>query len=209
MYKSLEQHEHAEHLAHGAHAEHGAEKPAHEEHGHGGGGQRAALLVAVLAAGLAVTEQGAKHAEIRVQESSILAADTWSQYQAKSTRAAMSKDFASLIATMDAGTPEAAARRAKLLEEMEQDQKRYETDPKDGKAAIAGRAKDFERQREHSLEETHSYHNGAAGIELGIVLATASAIIQSRPLLLLALVVGVAGIVFGVLGYVAPELGAI
>jgi gas vesicle protein len=202
--KSLEHHEHAEHLAHAGHGD-----AAPEGHGHGGGSQRAALLVAVLAAALAVTEQGAKHAEIRVQESSILAADTWSQYQSKSTRATFSKDLASLIDTLEPGSPEVMARRSKLQEQMQRDQQRYENDPKDGKGAIAERAKAFEHEREHSLEETHSYHNGAAGIELGIVLATASAIIGSRLLIWMALGVGVAGIVFAILGYVAPDLGAI
>ena len=54
MLKSLEHHEHAEHIAHvpAAHAEEGAHP-----------GRIPALVVAVLAASLAVCEQGARHAE--------------------------------------------------------------------------------------------------------------------------------------------------
>jgi hypothetical protein len=61
MSEALEHHEHAEHAA-----THGS--------------KRTALLIAVLAALLAITEQQGRHAEIRVSINSILAADAWSQY---------------------------------------------------------------------------------------------------------------------------------
>jgi hypothetical protein len=203
--KSLEHREHAEHLAHG-HAEHhdasaGAAAGFHN--------QMAALLVAVLAAALAVTEQGAKHAEIRVQESSIFATDAWAQYQAKSTRATMSKEIAQVVSVLDAADPAVMDRRRALLAQLKQDQDRFENDPQDGKAAIAVRARAFEAEREHALEQTHAYHNGAAAMELGIVLATASAIIRAKPLLLMALAIGVAGLGFAVLGLLAPEYGVL
>jgi hypothetical protein len=202
MYQTLEHHEHAEHLAHG-HAEH------HDAPEHARQNQMAALLVAVLAAGLAVTEQGAKHAEIRVQENSIFATDAWAQYQAKSTRGTFTKDLASMIGVLAAGDAAVMDRRDKLLVQLNQDQERFENDPKDGKAAIAARARGFEEVRDRSLEQTHSYHNGAAAMELGIVLSTASAIIRARPLILMALAIGVAGMVFALLGWLAPEYGAI
>jgi hypothetical protein len=201
MLQSLEHHEHAEHLAHG-HAEHNGAPAQHN--------QMAALLVAVLAAGLAITEQGAKHAEIRVEQNSISATDAWGQYQAKSTRGTISKDLASMVAVLGSGADAAMAeRREKLLAQLNQDQERFENDPKDGKTAIAERARRFEEARDHSLEQTHAYHNGAAAMELGIVLSTASAIIRARPLILMALAIGIAGAVFAVLGLLAPEYGAI
>ena len=209
MYKNLEHHEHAEHLAHGD-AEHGdaahglAAEPGHARHN-----QMAALLVAVLAAGLAVTEQGAKHAEIRVQENAIFATDAWAQYQAKSTRGTFSKDLSDLIGVLDPGDAGTMERRAKLLARLGQDQERYEKDPKDGKSAIFDRAREFEAVRDHSLEQTHAYHNGAAAMELGIVLSTASAIIGARLLLLMALGLGIVGGACAILGFVAPEWGAI
>jgi hypothetical protein len=209
MLKNLEHVEHAEHLAH-----HGAEHT-EEAHGHGGAAahpksnQMAALLVAVLAACLAVTEQGARHAEIRVQEQAIFATDAWSQYQAKSTRGTFSKDLSDMIALDTTGDPAAMERRKALLQRLKTDQERFEKDPKDGKGAIAERARAFEEARDRSLEQTHSYHNGAAAMELGIVLTTASAIIGSRPLVYMAMGLGIAGIAFALLGFFAPEYGAI
>lgn len=205
MLKNLEHHEHAEHMAHG-HGGHG---------GHGDEGadnrrnQMAALLVAVLAAGLAMTEQGARRAEIRVQETAIFATDAWAQYQAKSTRGTFSKDLSELVATLDSSTDAAlVARRTKLRERLAGDQERFEKDPKDGKEAIAHRALEFEHVRDHSLEQTHAFHNGAAAMELGIVLSTASAIIKSKLLIWMALGFGIIGAVFSVLGVLHPEMGA-
>lgn len=204
MYKTLEHHEHAEHIAHGAHAE-----AAHAEAERSLGASRlAALLVAVLAAGLALAEQGARHAEIRVQENSIAAADAWAQYQAKSTRATVARDITTLLTALDASTPEATVRRTQALEALNRDQERYERDPQDGKEVVAARARELEHARQHALEQTHAYHNGSAALELGIVLATASAILGSRMLIAIALAIGSAGGVFALLGLFAPELGA-
>ncbi len=208
MFKSLEHHEHAEHMAHG-HA-HGHEEghDATAAHASEHSNQLAALLVAFLAAGLAITEQGAKHAEIRVQENAIFATDAWSQYQAKSTRGTFSNDLASLIGVLEPSTPELMDKRKALLEKIKKDAQRFETDPKDGKGAIAERARQFEETRDHSLEQTHAYHNGSAAMELAIVLTTASAITKSKMLIRIALGLGIAGAVLAVLGYFAPEYGA-
>lgn len=213
MLKNLEHHEHAGHLAHhgahhGDHAEGGHEaaaaQAAHNEHGN----QMAALLVAMLAAGLAVVEQGAKHAEIRVEQNAILAADSWNQYQGKSVRGTFSKDLAGLIPLMGPVDAELTEKRAALVEKIKKDAERFESDPKDGKEAIAERAHRFEEARDHALEQTHAYHNGSAAMELGIVLTTASAITKSKMLIYAALCLGLAGGVLGILGYVAPEWGA-
>ena len=208
MYKTLEHHEHAGHIAHAAHgsghdpALQHAEKKAFSA-------QLAALLVAVLAAGLAVSEQGAKHAEIKVQANLINATDAWAQYQAKSTRATVSKDIVFLISALEApSNPDTADRRKRAVDMLNADQERYEKDPKDGKEAIAHRAHDFEHARDHALEQTHAYHNGSAAMELGIVLSTASAIIGSRLLILMAAGIGAIGGLCSLAGYFRPEWGA-
>jgi hypothetical protein len=207
MLKKLEHSEHAEHLAHG---EHGAEA-GHHSYGAADArrNQMAALLVAVIAAALAVTEQGARHAEIRLEENAIFAADAWSQYQAKSTRGTMSKDLSDIASVMDIRNDALNTQRAKLIERLGQDQERFERDPQDGKGAIMVRAREFEAARDYAREQTHAYHNGAAAMELGIVLATASAIIKSWPLIMMALLLGAAGGVFAILGLVVPEIGAL
>ena len=206
MLHDLEHHEHAEHIAHGG-------------DGHGDGGhapaadgfnnQLAALLVAVLAAALAITDQGARKAEIQVQQNAIFATDAWAQYQAKSTRGTFSKDLSEFAASLGPADPATMALREKLIARLNQDQKNYETDPKDGKKAIARRAINFEHERDHSLEQTHAFHNGAAALELGIVLTTASAVTRSRRLILVAVTLGIIGVILALLGVFAPGLGAL
>jgi hypothetical protein len=199
--QALEHSEHAEHLAHGGHDDHG---------GHGGGiGTQAALLVAVLAAVLAVCEQQAKHAEIRVEIASIGAADTWAQYQAKSIRSTLSRDLEQVVSAIPPGsTPELQGRAAAVMQQLRTDADHYEHGD-DGKDSLAKKAHRLEETRDHSIEQTHTFDNAAAALELGIVLSTASALTSSRKLLLLALVVGILGAIIGVMGVVAPEITAI
>ena len=113
------------------------ENAEHAEHAAGHGNKRAALLIAVLAAGLAICEQQGKHAEITVQENAILTADAWAQYQAKSIRSAIALDIARLGATLDRPVqPDMIAMRADLLKDLASDQVRYEKDTKDGKRRL-------------------------------------------------------------------------
>ncbi|MGH2896997.1 MAG: DUF4337 family protein [Solirubrobacteraceae bacterium] len=188
-HQSLEHQEHAEHAA-----VHGSKK--------------AALLIAVLAAGLAICEQQAKHADILEADNAILTADSWSQYQAKSIRAAVAQDIARLGATLDRPVqPDLIAMREGVLKDLATDQVRYEKDSKDGKEAIAARAHHYDEIRKDQLERTHTYDNASAALQLGIVLATASVITLSKMLLRFAYVLGAVGAVLGVLGWIAPGLG--
>ena len=196
MEQQLEHHEHAEHaLGHS------------DGHAPGHGNRRPALLIAILAACLAISEQGAKHAEIRVSENSIAATDAWAQYQGKSIRQALAHDLAELGATL-AVPPGGEAARASVLQRLSREQAHYEQDPGDGKQAIARRAQAFERAREAALTRTHSYDNAAAAFELGIVLSTVSVITASDALLLGGVGLGVLGLVLTLLGWLAPSYGA-
>lgn len=179
----------------------------HVEHTASHGNKRAALLIAVLAAALAICEQQSKHAEIAVEENAVLAADAWNQYQAKSIRAAVAQDIARLGATLDPpAEPRLLLLRADVLKQLHADQIHYERGGKDGKKEIALRARHFEEVRQYSLERTHTFDNAAAALELGIVLSTASAITLSKLLIRFAGLMGVIGLVLGLLGFFAPGL---
>ena len=186
-------------LEHGEHAQHAA----------GHGAKLAALLVAVMAALLAICQQQAKHAEIKVEANAIQATDSWGQYQAKSTRQLLSQDLAQMIGALDSPSdPAFAQRRASLIKRFEDDANRFQKDPKDGKDAISVRALAFERSRDEALERAHTFDNAVAAFELGIVLATASAITSSTMLVRFAMIMGILGIGLAVLGWTFPELGA-
>ncbi len=190
MSEALEHHEHAEHAS---------------SHGN----KNAALLIAILAALLAVTEQQAQHAQIRVSTNGIFAADAWSQYQGKSTRQTVAEDTSRMLQLFEPSTdPALNDRRAAFVKQLQGDATRFAKDPKDGKDAIAARAKALEELRDHSLEQSHTFDNAAAALQLGIVLATASVITGSKLLIRFGFLMGLLGFVLGVLGLTAPELGA-
>ena len=173
------------------------------------GNKRPALLVAALAAVLALSEQGAKHAEMRVQETSIAATDTWAQYQAKSTRAAMSHDFSTLVAALPPqAAPADPARITSLLNGLRTDQAHYDSGP-DGKQATAAHARDLEAERDAAGLRAHGFDNAAAALELGIVLATASVIVDAVALLWFGAGLGVLGLAFALLALTVPAIAAL
>ena len=186
-----------EHIEHAEHAEHAT----------GPGHKHAALLIAVLAAILAISEQQAKRADIAVEENAVLAADTWNEYQAKSVRAAQANAFEQLAGTLDA--PADASRlavRQDFMKQMRSDAEHYEKDPKTGKTTLAAHARRYEQERQESLERAHTYDNAGAGLELGIVLSTASVITSSKLLLRFGFVMGAIGLVLALFGAIAPGL---
>jgi hypothetical protein len=171
------------------------------------GRKHAALVIAVLAALLAITDQQGKRAEIATQEASIGTADAWAEYQAKSIRAAVSEDFARLVATFDApADPALATKRADLVKRFADDRQHFETDPATGKSAIAARARALEAERQRSFERAHTLDYAAAAMQLGIVLATASIITASVLLIRFAYVMGTLGAVLAILATLAPGL---
>jgi hypothetical protein len=182
MGETLEQHEQAEHAAEG-------------------GRKYSALLIAALAAGLAFTEQGAQHAQTAMSESAIAATDLWGQYQAKSIRANEARDFSGLAA---ATAPPGPGRDA-LVSRLDADIAHFEGNQADGKAAIAAHAHALEKVRDAAHGRLEAFDNGAAALQLAIVLTTASVITDSMMLLLGGFLVGGAGGLLSLLGLFRPE----
>ncbi len=185
MSETLEQHEHAKEAAEG-------------------GRLYSALLIAALAAGLAFVEQGAQHAQTKMNQSSIAAADLWAQYQAKSIRANEAKDMASVV---EVTAPAGPARDAAVAG-LRHDADHFEKDTKGGKAAIAEQAHADEERRDRAHEHLEAYDNAAAALQLAIVLTTASVITSSSMLTIIGLLLGIAGAALGILGLVRPEWAA-
>ncbi len=185
MSEALETHEHAKEVAES-------------------GRRMSALLIAALAAGLAFTEQGAQHAQTRMNETSIAAADLWAQYQAKSIRANEARDLASLAVVAAPAGPARDATVAALLHDADH----FEKDSKAGKQAIAAQAHADEEARDAAHEHLEAYDNAAAALQLAIVLTTASVITGSIMLTGAGVLVGLAGLALGLLGLVRPEWAA-
>jgi hypothetical protein len=183
MSESMETHEHAEQAA---------------ESGRRG----SALLIAVVAAGLAFAEQGAQHAQTDLSAHAIAATDLWAEYQAKSIRANQSEGLASIASVLAPAGPDRDALVAKLQGEADH----FNADKTSGKPAIAAHARAEEADRDHAHERLEAYENAAALLQLAIVLITASVIAQSRLLLVGGFLVGLAGGAVGIIGLIRPGL---
>lgn len=181
-----------------------------EEAVHSHGNRRVALLIAILAAFLALTEMRGKGAQLDSLAANIEAANLWSFFQAKTIRQTTLRTAAEgLEVFAGAGVPpDRADTVAKRLQTWRATADRYETDPSanEGRKELIARAKSAEAQRDRALSAYHLYEYGAAGLQLAIVLASASLIAGVVWLTWLGGALGAVGVVFSLLGWLAPTL---
>src|SRR5271165_1927518 len=86
--------------------EHAQEHLEHAAHEHSGTAHtRAAIIIGVMAAALAITEFAAKDAQTSYLTNHIAASDTWAQYQAKSVRRTVLSSEAELLESLSTTDP--------------------------------------------------------------------------------------------------------
>ncbi len=185
---------------------------AHEriEEAHHRNNKKVALLIAILAALLSITEIGAQGAQNHYTASNIEVVDLWMFYQAKTIRMTTVRTAADAVAAL---TPEGLPPdRAQVLESQiakwRSDVNRYDSDPatNEGGKELLAQAKAVEEHRNQMLAVYHNFEYGAGAFQLGIVLASASVITGMVWLAIAAGGMGVLGIALGLLGWLAPTL---
>jgi hypothetical protein len=191
---SHEQMEYAEHAKHAAHVN-----------------KQIALLIAVLALFLAVSEMLGKSANTEAIGLNIKVTDTWNFFQAKSIRrtvvlaAADEMKVGSITATGDA-----KAAMDKQIAAWQETAARYQSEPKptggEGTKELAERAMAAEHERDTALARYHNYEFASAAFQIGIVLCSAAVITGMVILAWAAGGVAVLGLVFVALGLFAPHL---
>ena len=182
-----EEFEHAqEHLEHAAH-EHGS--TAHT---------RAAILIGIMAAALALTEFAAKDAQTEYLTSHIAASDTWAQYQAKSVRRAIFTSEAEVLASVPAGADPAVK---KLISNALANADRMHSEPgADGMEQLTEKAHAEEHRRDHEMHRNHSLEIASGGLQIAIVLASISVVINLPIFMIISVVLGLASGVYALLG---------
>jgi hypothetical protein len=167
--------------------------------------RRAALLIAALAAMLAITEMAAKHAQNQSVINNIEASDTWSFFQAKTIRITTLRTAIETAALQPAADP---AARDKQSAAWKATVDRYESEPAtgEGRKELAERAKATEAKRDHELSAFHAFEYGAGALQLAIVMASAAVITGMLAFELVAAGLGVLGIAFAAIGWLAPTL---
>jgi hypothetical protein len=162
---------------------------------------RAALVIAILAAILAVCELAGDNAKNSMIDNNIRASDAWAFYQAKNVRQTEYKLAADELKRRLAEPSLAPAARAAIQADLGKYDKtaaRYEDDPSpngDGKKQLSERAKSFEDLRDEDKERHELFDLAVMLLQLGIVLGSVSILALSRQLLWISGLLGAAGLV--------------
>ena len=207
-------------MSHGVHAvQHEVEhKIQHDEHGgkHGGDlelNKKVALLIAVMALFLAISETMGKSAQTSALNYQIEASNLWNFFQAKNIRrtvtivASESAKSDAIVAT----DPAQKAALAKQIDNWTKTAERYRTEPEagggkgEGTVELSRRALQEQEKRDTALARYHHYEIASAGFQIGIVLASATVITGMIVLSYLAIGLGLVGIAFVGIGLFAPH----
>ena len=186
-----------ESMEHAEHAEHAA-----------GSNKKIALLIAVIALFLALSEMLGKGAQTESIGLNVETANLWAFFQAKSIRSTTLQAAAEgLEAQSDAMTdPAAKAAATKRIDAWRKTTARYEDDPEtgEGRKQLSERAKHTEMERDLAMAKYHHFEIASAAFQIAIVLASATIITSMITLAWVSGALAIAGIVFVAIGMFAP-----
>jgi hypothetical protein len=164
---------------------------------------RAALLIAVMAAALAVGGLGGGNATDDMIGSNIKASDTWAFYQAKNIRQTMYEMEAdALQASLAAGTVPAAERVAAeaRLKDYRSTIARYDSEPDgkdpskgEGKKELMAQAKAHQADFETASARDNNFDLAEVALQLALVLGSVAILAVNRWILGLSAALGLAG----------------
>jgi len=169
--------------------------------------KKIALLIALLALVLAISETLGKAAQTSALSYNIEASNLWAFFQAKTIRMTVVRTAAEgAQLNASAATGDARAAHDKQIDAWKKAAARYDSEPEtnEGRKELAGRAKAAEEKRDRSLAAYHHYEVASGLVQVGIVLASAAIITTVMVLAWIGAGLGVAGLVFMLIGLVAP-----
>ena len=188
-----------ESMEHAEHAEHAS-----------GENKKIALLIAVIALCLALSETLGKGAQTESISKNVEASNLWAFFQAKSIRRTV-VEAVSDQAKLSLGVMGDDAAKAALQKQIDAWQKtaaRYRSEPetREGSEQLAERAKHSEEERDLATAKYHHFELASAAFQIGIVLASATIITGIIALAWISGVLALAGIVITALGVLAPYI---
>lgn len=188
-HEKLEQAEHAEHAA--------------------GVNKQIALLIAIMALFLALSEMLGKSANTEAITLNIKVSDTWNFFQAKNIRRTVVLAAADEMKVETIRVNDSPAKEAmnKQIDEWQKTAARYRSEPetREGTTELAERAMEAEHERDTALARYHNYEIASAAFQIGIVLCSAAVITGMFVLAWAAGGVAILGIAFTALGLLAPH----
>lgn len=165
---------------------------------------RAALLIAFLAAVLAIGGLGGGNATDDLIGNNIRATDSWAFFQAKNIRQTMYEiALADLEATVGTMPAEARERNVKRIADYRSKIERYESEPDaaapgdklrgEGKRELRARALAYEAARDRAAEQDNNFDLAEVALQLALVLGSVAILAVNRALLGLSAALGLIG----------------
>jgi hypothetical protein len=186
-HESMEQAEHAEHAS--------VEN------------KKIALLIAVIALCLALSETLGKGAQTESIAKNVEASNLWAFFQAKSIRRTTVQTAADQGKLgLAAGDDATKAALQKQIDEWQKTAARYRSEPETGEGTeqLSERAKHAEEERDLATAKYHHFELASGAFQIGIVLASATIITGMIALAWIAGLLTLTGIAFTALGIFAP-----
>ncbi len=172
---------------------------------------RAALMIAIMAAMLAVGGLGGGNATDDMIENNIKASNTWAFYQAKNVRRTMYEIEAGKLRASLANGSVAPAERASAearLEDYEATVVRYdsEPDPKDpskgeGKKELSAQAARYEAAFDKAAQRDNNFDFAEVLLQLALVLGSVAILAVNRWILITSAALGVLGALLTLNGF--------
>ena len=167
---------------------------------------RAALLIAFLAAVLAVGGLGGGNATDDLIESNIKASSTWAFFQAKNVRQTLYEVAADEIESdLRAGglSPDQRAAAEKRLSDYRATVARYDSEPDpaapddplrgEGKKELSAQAEAFEAARDNAAARDSNFDLAEVALQLALVLGSVAILAVNRMILMLSVGLGLIG----------------
>ena len=173
--------------------------------------RRAAIVIAILALFLALSEAGAKKADHISTEKNIESSDLFNFYQAKKIRSTIVETAAQTLESQMPGVSDPKAHDAleKQVADFKTKAAEFEHDPKkpeDSLDAIQDRANEAGEARELANRQLEHYELGSGAVQIAIVLASAAIITGVGALMWFSVALGAVGVLLMTLGFFAPTM---
>jgi hypothetical protein len=149
----------------------------HAEHAHhaSSSNKQIALLIAVIALFLALSETLGKSAQTEGLSQNIEASNLWAFFQAKTIRMTTVRTAAEDMQTqLERDTdPKFKAAADKRIDFWQKTSQRYDDEPEtnEGRKQLVARAKKAEEKRDLAFAKYHHFEVASAAFQIGIVLA--------------------------------------
>lgn len=166
--------------------------------------KKVALIISVLALVLAISETLGKTAASTALDNNIEASNLWSFFQAKSIRMTTMKVAADSVES----SGKLSDKQEKLVQKWRSDAARYDSEPEtgEGRKELMAKAKHAEEKRDYATAAGHQYEMASAAIQIAIVLASTSIVVGVPMLLWGSAGLGLVGLFFLTIGWLAPTL---